>query len=502
MTVSPTVRGSSVLVRNTALNFAGLAAPLVAGIVSLPLLLESLGRERFGIQSLAYVLIGYLGLFDIGLGRALTQLLARRRGAGTLEDVGPLVWTYMWFVTMVGIIGGLALAVASPWLVRDVLKMSAGLQNEAIASFVLIGAALPLSLTTPGLRGCLEAFQRFDLVAWVRVPSGLALVLAPLAVLPFTTDLTWVMAVVVAVRAATWVAHFLQCRWLVPAIKQPRKFSPQLLRPMLGFAGWLSVSNVLAPLMAYFDRFLIGSLLSVSTVALYATPYDVVTKLTILPLALTGVLFPAFATNAAAQDADAAPLFWSSMRFTLMVMFPVTAVVVAVAHPAMSVWIDPSFADAAAPVLRVLAIGVLLNGLAQVPLGLLQGIGRPKQTSLLLLAELPFYLAGLWVGVLNDGIVGAALVWTARVAVDALVLTVMAERRLDPGRVDRRGRPVFAAVLTCLIVLGVLAAPRLPLALDLAALPLTLVAFLGLAWGRLLTAADRAAVLGLRGRAG
>jgi O-antigen/teichoic acid export membrane protein len=252
--------------------------------------------------------------------------------------------------------------------------------------------------------------------------------------------------------------------------------------------------------MAYLDRFLIGSVLTVSAVALYATPYDVVTKLTILPLAMTGVLFPAFATNAAARDEDAAPLFWSSLRYTLFVMFPLTAIVVAAAHPALSVWIDPSFADGAAPVLRVLAIGVLLNGLAQVPLGLLQGIGRPRQTSLLLLAELPPYLVALWIGVMTSGIVGAAVVWTIRVAVDAGILILMAERRVDPHRTQRSGRPVFlatGAAVTALVGLAVLPA-RLPL--DLVALVVTVAAFCWLAWRHLLTSDDRAAAVALRTR--
>lgn len=481
--------------RNTLLNLGGLAAPAVAAVAALPPLLRGLGIERFGLLSLAYVLVGYFGLFDVGLGRALTQLVAQRRGEGDLSSAPELVWTYLWSVTGLGVVAGGALAFGAGPIVRDALNMSPNVQGEAIRAFALLGALLPLSLSIPGLRGCLEAYGRFDLVALVRVPSGIALVLAPLAVVLVHADLVAAIASIVAVRVVTWAAHFLQCRTIIPELTRPSRPRVSLLRPMASFAGWLSVSNVLAPLMAYFDRFLIGSVVSVAAVAVYATPFDVVTKLTILPLALTGVLFPAFATLTA-ENSDAAPLFHASIRWTIMALFPPVAVLVALAQPLLSVWIDPSFARAAAPVLQLLAVGVLFNGLAQLPLGLLQGIGRPRDTTLLLLAELPLYLVALAVALETAGVIGAALVWSLRTAADAVALTAVAQRRLTGSfRASGGLATTPVALLVALAALAALATlderPTVALVVLAAGLPVALAG----CWRWLLTAADRAAVL-------
>lgn len=492
---------SRTIAHNTLFNLLGLAAPAVAAIVALPLMLDRLGIEQFGVLTLAYVLVGYLGLFDVGLGRALTQLVARRRGEGDVSSVRALVWTYLWSVTALGVVAGTALAIGSGPLVRDVLNMSSGVQAEAAKSFVLLGAVLPLSLTTPGLRGCLEAYSRFGLVAVVKVPSGLALVLAPLAVVLVRADLVAVMATIVAVRVLTWAAHFWQCRSVIPEITRPDRPRVVLLRPMLSFAGWLSVSNVLAPLMAYFDRFLIGSLVSVSAVAVYSTPFDVVSKLTILPLALTGVLFPAFATLTAAR-VDAAPLFHASMRWTLVVLLPPVAVVVGLAHALLTTWISGPFADEAGPVLQILAVGVLFNGLAQVPLGLLQGMGRPRDPTLLLLAELPVYLIALVVAVDTNGVLGAAVAWSVRTAVDAVALTAVAQYRLTGSARAAGGLSATPAAVA--VVLAGLAglwaldgSPSVTATALACGLPLALAA----CWRWLLTPSDRATLLSLRRRA-
>ena len=45
----------------------------------------------------------------------------------------------------------------------------------------------------------------------------------------------------------------------------------------------MTVSNVVGPIMVYLDRFLIGALLPMAAVTQYVTPYEVVTKLTVIP---------------------------------------------------------------------------------------------------------------------------------------------------------------------------------------------------------------------------
>lgn len=71
----------------------------------------------------------------------------------------------------------------------------------------------------------------------------------------------------------------------------------------------MTVTNIVGPLMTYMDRFLIGAFISVTAVAYYATPYEVVTKFWLIPSALVGVLFPAFSTALAHDRQRAGQLF-------------------------------------------------------------------------------------------------------------------------------------------------------------------------------------------------
>ena len=67
---------NKLIVRNTVLNLVGLVVPLAVGFVTIPMVVRALGNERFGILALVWVVLGYFGLFDLGLGRTTTRYVA------------------------------------------------------------------------------------------------------------------------------------------------------------------------------------------------------------------------------------------------------------------------------------------------------------------------------------------------------------------------------------------------------------------------------------------
>src|SRR6266849_5170712 len=106
------------LARNTVWNLIGNGAPLVVAVFCIPILIRGLGKERFGVLTLAWALIGYASLFDLGLGRALTQAVARKLGAGEEHEVPQVVWTSLLLMLGLGVVGATVIAVISPWLVH------------------------------------------------------------------------------------------------------------------------------------------------------------------------------------------------------------------------------------------------------------------------------------------------------------------------------------------------------------------------------------------------
>jgi O-antigen/teichoic acid export membrane protein len=440
------------LARNTVWNLIGSGAPMVVAVFCIPVLIRGLGKERFGVLTLAWALIGYASLFDLGLGRALTQLVAKKLGAGEEREIPSLAWTSLLLMLLLGFAGTACILLISPWLAGSGLNVPAALQRETLQAFRLLGFSLPFVITTAGLRGLLEAHQRFWLINALRVPMGVFTFAGPLLVLPFSKSLVPVVATLVAGRIVAWAAHLLVCLRVLPEVGRAIVWESSAIGPLLRFGGWMTVSNVVGPLMVTLDRFLIGAMVSLTAVAYYATPYEVVTKLWLLPSALMGVMFPAFSAGFAEDRARTSLLFRRSVKSLFLVLFPIMLCAVVLAQDGLKLWLGPEFAQHSFRVLQWLAVGVFLNSLALAPFTLLQGIGRPDLTARLHLIELPVYLGLLWWMIRTRGIEGAAMAWTARVAVDALFLFGLAKRLL-PSNNPMRLRAVLLPTSALLILL-------------------------------------------------
>lgn len=480
------------LAQNVLWNLLGTGAPLLVALIAFPVLIEGLGAERFGVLMLAWMLVGYFSLFDLGLGRALTKLVAEKLGKAQSDEVSPLIWTAMLLMAFLGLLGAIIVAVLSPWLVGEVLNIPLELQPETLTSFYLLAASIPVVISTTGLRGVLEAYQRFDLVNIVRIPLGIFTFLGPVLVLPFSNTLVPVVAVLIVARLISWCVYAVLCLRVESTLGKSICIHRKMLKPLINFGGWMTVTNIVGPLMVYMDRFFIGAMITMTAVTYYSTPYEVVTKLLIIPGALMGVLFPAFSTALVQNRVHAARLYGRSVIYVFLIVFPVVLIFVTFAREGLSLWLGSEFSENSSLVMQLLVVGVFFNSLAHVPLGLVQGAGRPDLTAKLHLMELPFYLLLLWWLLDVYGIVGVAIAWLVRVAVDALILFIMAHRIL-PSVLWFTTRPMsIVSISLLMLVLGAI----IPgLAMKALFLLFVLVLFAMVAWFVILKTGEREQVL-------
>jgi O-antigen/teichoic acid export membrane protein len=474
------------LARNSIFNLLGLGVPVAAALVAIPLLIQGLGTDRFGILTLAWLVIGYFSLFDLGLGRALTQIVAAKLSEGQAK-APPLVWTAVALSAGLGLLGAAVLMLVSPWLVHSVLRISAGIQVETVHALYVLSATIPFVVVTAALIGLLSGYHRFGILSMIRAPLGIYTYAAPLAVLPFSRSLVPVMGILCLGRALACGAHFLACSDILPPLRSGATGPDTSLKPLFRFGAWMTVTNVVGPMMVYLDRVVIGSLVSMAAVAYYATPYEMVTKLLIAPNAMLGTLFPAFASTFEQDRKRMVILFVRGTKYAGIVLFPAILLIEAFAEEGLRWWLGGEFAVQGATVLRCLAAGVFINGLAQVFVTLIQGVGRPELTARLHLLELPLYLPLLWWAVRAHGVVGAAAAWTARVSLDCLLHFWVAHRILEDKSVLRRIAAGLVVALGALMApLGVAAGfPRAAVAL------LVLIAFLMGTWRILLGEEER-----------
>jgi O-antigen/teichoic acid export membrane protein len=196
----------------------------------------------------------------------------------------------------------------------------------------------------------------------------------------------------------------------------------------------MTVSNVVGPVLVYLDRFFIATIIGAAAVAYYVTPFEIVTRLLMLPWAFAGVLFPLIASTFTPNPQRSARLFSRGMRLIFLTLFPFVLCAIAFAHEGLALWVGESFASHSDVVLRWLAVGVFMNGIVQVPFATIQAAGRADLTARIHLIELPLYVPTLWWMAHRWGIEGAAVAWMLRGGLDLVVQFIVATRLLPAKR--------------------------------------------------------------------
>lgn len=187
----------------------------------------------------------------------------------------------------------------------------------------------------------------------------------------------------------------------------------------------MTVSTLVAPLILATDRLVIATYGSLASLTYYVVAFEVITKLWILSASLLAAAYPQMTIL---KNAELRQLGDQSLRWLLRATTPLAIGAILLAGPGLTAWAGEHIADQATLVLQLLAVGVWLNVLAQVPQTLLQATGNASAVARLQLLELPCYL--MLVGVLMQtyGLVGVALAWVLRAALDGLLLVWLTHR--------------------------------------------------------------------------
>jgi len=493
------VTSSSLLARNATLNLITEGWVFLVLLVAMPKLVSFLGDTQFGLFSLAWVVIGYLTFLDVGVNRAATKFVSEHLAEQDHESTRLIVRTALTANLFLGLAGGVAVVLISPYLIHSVFKVSTELQSQARLTFYVVGLAVPVLLVHGVFRAILSSYQRFG---WINAVNAVATTAqwGAAAVLAWKGHgVALVVLATVAARILATTAYGAVMFRLLPDLQLFRVHGMHGLPKLLRFGSWVSVSQLVSPLLVYLDRVLIASFISLAAVTLYTVPYEAMTRLRVIPSSLATTLYPAFSERGTEEHRDRLQyLYERSLRFLLLISIPPTLFLSLLSTNLLSLWIGPEFASGASTVLQIMAAGVFLNVLAYVPYNALQALGRPDLTGKFHLLELPIYVALCLFLIPRWGIAGAAMANTLRLAFDAVLLFWAAQHYCSCSIRRAWANGIWLVAVAGLFLLGSVALTRYLLTTEWARLAGALsasVLYFFIAWKFILNQRERPAIM-------
>lgn len=407
---------------NFVINVIGTGLPIAVALITVPLYITHIGTARYGILAIVWILLGYFGFIDLGLSRASANALAKLAHASPKARSNVLM-TSLYLNLALGIVGGLILYFSGSFLLHRLLTLSDPIFTELDAAFPWIAGMLPLLLLIGTCRGAIESKERFfavnviDLVGYV-----LGQILPLLAAILISPTLPVVLSAAFLARATS---ALITLSFVVRSekIRSFRIFDRTKMAELIGFGAWASLTSIISPLLQFLDQLLVGSVLGVTAVAHYAVPMNLVARSQIVATALASAIFPRFSRISREQAIDLGESAVVSLGFVYGAM---CASGILLSKVFMVLWIGPSFASEATPILEILLMGAWINGIAFIPFSLLQGQGRPDVVAKVHMLEIIPYVLLLWFMLNMYGVLGAAIAWSVRVAIDAAFLLKLA----------------------------------------------------------------------------
>ncbi len=425
------------LKKNVAANYFGQGWQALMGLAFIPLYIRYLGIEAYGLIGIFALLQAWLALLDMGMKPALGREMARfTGGAHNAQSIRDLLRS----IELIGIViaGGVALGIwaASGWLASHWVTAK-NLPVEVVThAFAVMGVVTALRFIENIYVSSIVGLQRQVL------QNVVTSIMATLRGLGAVALLAWVSPTIEAfflwqgLISTITVALFAGVVYrALPPSPLPARFSWPALIGIRRFAAGMLGITFLALLLTQIDKILLSRLLTLESFGYYALAGVVANALYLLAGPITAALYPRFTELATNGDAAALrAVYHQGAQLVTVLMGSAAMLLMLFGDRVLRLWTgNPALAQKVAPLLAVLALGTLLNGLMQIPYQVQLAHGW---TSLAIrvniLAVCLMVPAILWV-VPAYGAIGAARVWVTLNAGYLVLAIPLMHRRLLPA---------------------------------------------------------------------
>jgi O-antigen/teichoic acid export membrane protein len=402
--------GRLTLLKNAVANLMRGSASALVALLLPPFLVRAMAPPEFAAWSLVLQLSAYAGFLDFGIQTAVGRFVAHANELRDTELRGRIVSTAMWRLA-----GSAALALALvgilAWQIPNLFReMPPGLYGDARLALLLVGGSTALGLPASVFIGIFVGLQRNEVPAAIIGGGRLVGAVAVLAVVARGGSLVSMAAALAGVNLLSYALQYWAVRRWAPEMRvQPRAMSRRAAREILAYCASLSIWSFATLLVQGVDTTVVG-FFDFAAVGYYTVAASFITVILGMQNALFSALIPEAAIlSARGDDARLGGLLTKATRYGMFALLATGLPLLVAARPILSLWVGPTYANGAAPLLQVLVVANVVR-LSAVPYAmLLIGTGQQRLVTVTPLVEGFTNLIASVVGAYYLGALGVAL---------------------------------------------------------------------------------------------
>jgi O-antigen/teichoic acid export membrane protein len=444
------------------MGYAASGWSMLIQILLVPLYMRLLGVEAYGLVGFYLTIQAVFQILDLGFTPALNRELARRTARGDTEPgTRDLLWTVEGIYWALGIVIGLGIALGSSFIATRWLNGTKSIPTSQLEMAVALMGLLfcfqwPISLYAGGLLGLQK--QALAATVNVSVSTFFGLTVIPLLfVWPnVSTFFVW--------RAFSLLVQTLVLRRLLWSSLSSEdahrpKFGLASLAGLWQFSLSMTGISVTAIALTQIDKIVLSKFLSLELFGYYMLATTASSLLPQLVNPIFTATFPMLSQSVVVSDTEAQKRqFHISAQLITVVVYPIAATLALFSEDIILLWTaNTTAAHSAGPVLRVMALGAVLNSTMVTPYALQLAHGWTKITIVFNAIVVPLMLPLAIVVTRRWETVGAASTYVIFNFVQLVLVAPMIFRKLLPGQgltwlLADLAKPLGAALLGTLVV--------------------------------------------------
>ncbi|MEZ9630678.1 oligosaccharide flippase family protein [Vibrio breoganii] len=387
----------------------GLLPLFLLGMIS-----RNIEPQSFSVYLLIMAAIGYAGFMELGISRALVKAFSQCHNNPNCTAL--IFSTSFLLLSILGIITGFLFYVV-PSVISFFIETS--IEYELLfQSLRLVSISVPAIFLTQIYYSYYEGNLKFTNILFLKLSTLIIEISIQCYVVVTTNSLE---NLIISIIVTKYISLFICIFSMKDKLKLNLKFNRLIAKDLLSFGGWVTVSNIIGPIMVYFDRFYTSSVVSFSISSHYLAASELVQKSTIVPSSISRVIF-VFLSRTGIDKVE------KSYLSILLVTFPLSLFFFVFSEHILNSWLGIEANIQSIISFKILSIGLLLNAFAQIPCSKLLSQNRAKSVALIHMLELIPYLLLLYYSVDQWGVIGAAIVWTFRNGIDFILLLIMSNK--------------------------------------------------------------------------
>jgi len=361
----------SVVKHNIIANFIGQGWTGLMAVVFLPVYIDYLGIEAYGLIGLFVVLQTMLMLLDAGMTPTLNREMARYKAGGTdVQSIRDLLYSLEFICLCLAVTVGLTVwslsgYIANYWLNVDKLSI-----EVVHRSFVIMALIIALRFGEGIYRGSLFGLEKqvwynttYSLLATLRY-GGAVVILEW-----FSTSVEAFFLWQAAISFLAVILLSIKVHRLLPKSEEALKFSYEAISGIWKFAGGMMGITFFTMIFLQVDKLLVSKTLSLNEFGHYSLAATAAAILFMIVVPVTQAIYPKMVGYITiGDDRSLISIYHKTTQLVIVLIAPAMMLLYFYANDVIFMWSGNSeLANNVGPLLSILAIGVFLNSISHLP---------------------------------------------------------------------------------------------------------------------------------------